>query len=80
MVATCLDVKDYLEHKNDYGFKAQWLDTIGEVAKNLETDYFHSLNPAKGEYIYGDTTATNPLFSNKKNTILFWAMTLTQYR
>lgn len=80
MIQVAYDLYDLLEHKMKYPFQKEWMNAIGEVAKELEDDYFKSLKPKRGEYLYSDSAATNPKYSAKKGTQIFWAETLAHFK
>ena len=43
-----------------------------EAGAELEDEYFKSLNPKRGEYIYADSAATDPKLSKKHLTHILW--------
>ena len=74
------DLYDYVNNKIKVPYHAPWMDAIGEVAADLENDYFKSLNPKRGEYLYGDSAAANPKYITKKSTQIFWSESMAHFK
>ena len=51
-----------------------------EAGAELEDEYFKSLNPKRGEYIYADSAATDPKISKKHLTHILWAESICLYK
>ena len=79
-VQTTYDMVDYITNKPKPGFHAPWMDAIGEVASELEDNFFRSLKPKRGEYLYGDSAASNPKQITRRSTMIFWGESLTHFK
>lgn len=77
-VQTTYDLVDYLN--KSYGYHAEWMNAIGEIASQLENEYFKSLNAKRGEYLYGDSAASNPKYLTKRTTQIFWSESMAHFK
>lgn len=71
MVIMCMDLVDHLDGPKGK-ILYDWQVPIAEAAREMEVDYFRSLNPKRGEHIYVDSTAINPKFMSKNLMYYFW--------
>lgn len=72
MVGICLDLVDHLDGPKGV-LLYDWQLPIANAAKEMELDYFRSLNPKRGQYIYGDAATLTPKFIHQNLNYLFWS-------
>lgn len=72
MVGICLDLVDHLDGPKGV-LLYDWQKPIANAAREMEIDYFRSLNPKRGEYIYGDAATLSPKFIHQHLNYLFWS-------
>ena len=74
MIGTAMDLTDYLKPDPNPLVLGPWQARIKKIAHELEHDFFQSLNPKKGEYIYADIGAVKKKFISKNGSFTLWGV------
>lgn len=81
MMGIAIDLVDYMKKDETPAvILGDWQLKIKKVAQELEEEYFLSLNPKRGEYLYGDSAGANKKIVSKSGAVEFWGTGFTIYK